>query len=139
MPLAHWFRNNTSFTKTAQLFRHRFSRSSLGKCNTHFHHHRRREKLPFVFTAAAVCVFSWDDHRMSNDDVRQQVNEMMKMFQRKSPGANESKRMFDFEAASQMEDDEWKRIYDRKDLIIWRRSMVFETKAEDSEDDSEVR
>jgi len=84
-----------------------------------------RKKL--TATSLAACgLFNWDEHRITNDEIKKEVNEMMNVFE--STTKNDDFRLkIDFEATRNFQDKEWTKIYDKPDLLIWRRKIGYDS------------
>ena len=79
------------------------------------------------FFLSAAALFSWDEHKITNDDMKAEVNEILSMFtMEKKDGESEAneKIHIDLDKSRLYQDNEWKLIYDKPDLIIWRREIV---------------
>lgn len=79
--------------------------------------------------AALSGLFTWDEYKISDDDIRREVDEILSMFTMEKRAASEDeahkKRIhIDLDKSRGYEDAEWKLIYDKPDLIIWRREIV---------------
>lgn len=76
--------------------------------------------------SATGTLFQWDDFKITNQDVKNEVNEILAMFKSTSdndPAAG-SVGKIDFEKSRSLQaEEEWKMIYDKPDLIIWRRQI----------------
>lgn len=82
--------------------------------------------------AALSGLFTWDEYKISDDDIRREVDEILSMFTMEKRAATSGeddeahkKRIhIDLDKSRGYEDAEWKLIYDKPDLIIWRREIV---------------
>ena len=87
----------------------------------------------------AAAFFSWNDFRVEDDEVKHEVNSILKTFSLDNSENKDSKGnvnyQIDFERARHFEDEEWKKIYDKKDLIIWRRELKLEQSPSDTDYD----
>lgn len=79
---------------------------------------------------AALGLFSWDDYRITNNEVEKEIHEILGTLNTNNKNddqeQNLNKHRIDFEAARLFEDKEWSKIYDKKDLIIWRRTIGYD-------------
>jgi hypothetical protein len=90
-----------------------------------------KNRSRFIASISAVGIFSWDEHRITDEDVKKEVNDIMKTFtsvnNKNENEENEYVRsigVIDFEKNRlQINDKEWQLIYDKKDLIIWKRKI----------------
>jgi len=71
------------------------------------------------FTAG---LFTWDEHGVTNNEVKNEINQVLTAFKITN---NESKQI-DFEKSRHFQDSEWEKIFDKKDLIIWRRKIFID-------------
>ena len=96
-----------------------------------------KTRSSFFASFSAVGFFSWEDHRITDEDIKKEVKEIMAVFT--LDGENNEKvkaktqlddiqiksvGQIDFEKNRLINDQEWKLIYDKKDLIIWKRKIV---------------
>jgi hypothetical protein len=76
---------------------------------------------------ASVGLFAWDDQRITDDEVKKEVSDILTLFgvenEKQSAEQTPTSKKIDFEATRCIETDEWKKIYNEKDLIIWRRAV----------------
>lgn len=95
----------------------------------------RSAKNKYLFSlssAATGGVFTWDEFKITNDDLKSEVNEILSMFNVEDKKENNSKNdkklqnkiSIDLEKSRLIQDNEWKMIYDKPDLIIWRREII---------------
>lgn len=90
-----------------------------------------KNRSRFIASISAVGIFSWDEHRITDEDIKIEVNDIMKTFtnvnNKNENDENEYVRsigVIDFEKnRRQINDKEWQLIYDKKDLIIWKRKI----------------
>lgn len=125
---------------TSSYFRQAATRSRVAFFNsaTLFYSYIRRQSQKFIrsgrtglannngrsslFMLAATGLFNWEECQVGNDEIRKEVNEILGLFEAENKHALENKRI-DFEQSRNIETDEWKIIYNQKDLIIWRRNI----------------
>ncbi|RNA38974.1 Replication factor C subunit 2 [Brachionus plicatilis] len=100
----------------------------------------------FASLSAMGGLFTWEEYKLCDNDIKHEVNEMMNLFDAYSEkeNAQEINKMLhkvtiDFEAARSIDNDEWKLIYDKKDLMIWRRTIVLENDDEDDDKENEQK
>ena len=75
---------------------------------------------------ASIGLINWDEHNISNEEIKKEVNEILTLFgiDNEKASANEkTSKKINFTKARTLETDEWKLIYNEKDLLIWRRSI----------------
>ena len=91
--------------------------------NNHNNSHRSQQLRKGYITGIAACgLFTWDEYRITNDEVKAEINEILTTF--KMSDQQTSAKRIDFELSRQFEGNNWQKIYDKKDLIIWRREIV---------------
>ncbi|CAF0738331.1 unnamed protein product [Brachionus calyciflorus] len=96
----------------------------------------------FVTLAASCGIFTWDEYKIKDDDIKNEVNEILTLFNLPKDNTNDSAESepsshqvkINIDAARKIENDEWKLIYDKKDLLIWRRSITLDNDDDDIED-----
>lgn len=96
-------------------FRFEFVRVSLKK-NT----------KSYFASFSAAGLFTWDEYRVKDEDIKREVNEILSLFsfdQAHDHQIAQTRSKIDFEKTRLVKSDEWKLIYDKKDLIIWRRNI----------------
>jgi hypothetical protein len=94
------------------------------------------------YLAASIGIFNWQDNKITNDEIRKEVNEILCLFglensneyEHQSTNSNnggggdggDTKRFkrISFKKSRNIETNEWKLIYNEKDLVIWRRDLV---------------
>lgn len=77
-----------------------------------------------ITTSLAACgLFSWDEFRISNDEVTIEIKDILDQFNLDAKSQSER---IDFEASRSFENKEWSKIYDKNDLIIWRRTIGYD-------------
>lgn len=79
-----------------------------------------------VSSAAALGLFNWDDHKITNEDISNEVSEILSMFtmERREDEASKGRIHIDIDKSRGYEDDQWKLIYNKPDLVIWRREIM---------------
>ena len=86
----------------------------------------------FCLAATTTGFFSWDDWKITNEDIKSEIDDMLETFKRnttnKSSTSTENSSeaiKINFEYSRTIErDNEWRKVYDKKDLIIWRRKLL---------------
>lgn len=93
----------------------------------------------FASLSAMGGLFTWEEYKLTDDDIKHEVNEMMNLFDvyPEKESAQEAaksphKVTIDFESARFIDNQEWKLIYDKKDLMIWRRGINLDNDDDDS-------
>lgn len=91
----------------------------------------RRSVLWSTPLAALSSIFTWDEHKISDDDIRCEVDEILSMFTMEKRSVEEeasptrkNRIHIDLDKSRGYEDEEWKLIFDKPDLIIWRREIM---------------
>lgn len=90
---------------------------------------KNNSKTGSLVSLAACSVFAWDEHRITNNEIKREINEILKVFDdkhNKTDVAKENFNRINFEASRKFEDKEWNKIFDKEDLIIWRRKIGVE-------------
>lgn len=93
-----------------------------------------------TYTFAACGLFSWDQFRISNEEVKSELTDILKEFNSVKNGENDTDNKKDdknpvvesrinFEASRNFENEEWTKIYDKKDLLIWRRKIGYDNES----------
>jgi hypothetical protein len=122
---------SATFTRLFNLFIKSFN-VTLEQIKTNLFKNRSR----LIASMSAVGIFSWDERRITDEDIKAEVSDIMSGFtivnkQNQSLSSNENNQSYirsigaiDFEKNRQLNGNaEWKLIYDKKDLIIWKRKM----------------
>jgi StAR-related lipid transfer protein 7, mitochondrial len=81
--------------------------------------------------ALTAGLFTWDEHGVTNNEVKNEINQVLTAFKITN---NESKQI-DFEKSRHFQDSEWEKIFDKKDLIIWRRKIFIDDEYETTNSD----
>lgn len=81
--------------------------------------------------ALTAGLFTWDEHGVTNNEVKNEINQVLTAFKITN---NESKQI-DFEKSRHFQDSEWEKIFDKKDLIIWRRKIFIDDEDETTNSD----
>jgi hypothetical protein len=90
---------------------------------------------------ASIGIFNWDEQKITNEEMKREVSDILTVFgienekQAEQSGERTSKKI-DFEASRKIETEEWKKIYNEKDLIIWRRSVNLSEDIDDPDSES---
>ena len=97
-----------------------------------FDHVNQRTRSLCLVTSSFGMFSSWEDIRISNDDMQREVNDMLSLFNcsdltsadmGKYTSAN-----IDLEKMRKLSDKDWLKIYDKRDLIIWRKKVNLDVK-----------
>jgi hypothetical protein len=113
------------------------------KINLNYTNNNNSKKKSSLYFASfsSLAMFSWDDYKINDQEVKNEVNEILSFF-KDSNSSKEEKNQQDesdngkkndnnlvlsnhisLEIMRKKEDDEWKIIYDQPDIIIWRRNI----------------
>ena len=100
----------------------------------------------FASLSAMGGLFTWEEYKISDNDIKHEVNEMMNLFDpcpdkdnTRDKNKNQHIVKIDFDTARSIENDEWKLIYDKKDLMIWRRSIILENDDDFQDDEDKLK
>jgi hypothetical protein len=109
--------------------------------NVQFHTKPSLANLGRASLTASVGIFNWDEHKITNEEVNKEVSDILTLFgieseKQTSPDDQRTSKKIDFEASRKIETDEWKKIYNEKDLIIWRRSVNISEDMDDPNSES---
>jgi StAR-related lipid transfer protein 7, mitochondrial len=117
-----------------------------------------KKQSKYVAALSAVGLFSWDEYKITNEEIKREVNEILNTFKlgdhlnkneshtqqtQLLSATNDEKKndnhleistkidenktvqhRIDFEKARLFEDVEWHKIFDKKNLIVWRRRIL---------------
>lgn len=78
-------------------------------------------KKLYALSFSTAGLFSWDDYSISDTEVKTEINDVLTTFK-----ISEENRKINFEQSRNFQDAVWEKIYDKKDLIIWRRKITIE-------------
>lgn len=104
-------------------------RNRLKNAKIQFNELKQSKRL-YALSFSTAGLFSWDDSRITNNEVKCEINDILNTFK-----LSEQNHKIDFEESRHHRDSEWEKIYDKKDLIIWRRQIMIEDN--EMESDSE--
>lgn len=91
---------------------------------------RKIDKKSLASTLAVCGLFSWDVYRINDDEVKSEINDILEVFKnanKANGNSSENACRINFEASRKFEDVEWTQIYDKPDLLIWRRKIGEDT------------
>ena len=89
----------------------------------------KHSKRLYALSFSTAGLFTWDDYRITNNEVKYEIEDVLTTFK-----LNEQNRQINFEDSRHLKDD-WEKIYDKKELIIWRRKIVIEDDELDTDDE----
>ena len=78
-------------------------------------------KKLYALSFSTAGLFSWEDYSISDTEVKTEINDVLTTFK-----ISEENRKINFEQSRNFQDADWEKIYDKKDLIIWRRKITIE-------------
>jgi len=72
---------------------------------------------------------------VTDNEVKKEINDVFTAFKLNNEN-NNNHRQIDFELSRNIQEDGWEKIFDKKDLIIWRRRIVIEDNDKSTSSDS---
>ena len=93
-----------------------------------------KNKSKFLFTSYCTATFyqkfSWDDYRITNDELENYVTEMLNEFGHKGQNIALNESIPD----NSDDQNKWENVFKRSDLMIWRRKLIENELNENVED-----
>ena len=94
---------------------------------------KNKNKSKFIFTSYCTATFyqkfSWDDYRITNDELNDYVTEMLTEFGHKDKSVALNEPIPDnsgdqVSENSSLNGNSWENVFKRSDLVIWRRKLI---------------
>ena len=86
------------------------------------------DKVKRTALLSSIGIFKWEDWSIENEDIQSEIDDMLKTFKKNTHVKDQKDQAIkiNFEFSRTIEvDHDWHKVYDKKDLIIWRRKLSF--------------
>jgi hypothetical protein len=150
--LKHWFKSfNENFSKRFNIrisinnF-HNSKNNNNNNNNNNKSNNNQNKKQSFYFASlSSLGIFTWDKYKINDEEVNMEVIDIFSFFHDKKQQSQDNKKdlqvnnvvgskwLISLDQMRGREDEEWKIIFDKPDIIIWRRSISL-TEETDKED-----
>jgi hypothetical protein len=92
---------------------------------------RSKNYKPFYYLCSSGGVLCWKSDLITDEELKNEIDDILSTFKVSRDDKNKNRLCIDYEGSREINtDSEWTKIYDKQDLMIWRRPIIIESDEE---------